>query len=271
MTLLSFLDKVLRNVAQEYRTNRERERFLKEFRAEREAKIERGEAPPSFRSYDDYLQSEWWQRLRSHVLSHLTSECEFCGNTATQVHHVRYPRTSDLGSESIKSLYAVCARCHGITHGQGANTADSECAFCRSRATVTLKIAIRKYGRSTQRVCRRCDLLANGYRGQANKWAKASYEEWVDRWRQSMPPLQGFHTPPDLPQQDDEAARRDYDAAALATSARLLVLNERTREFSALGTDELRTRWDSREHSDYEEDELHLLRSVIRQRLGYVQ
>ncbi len=271
MSLLSFLGEVLRNVAQDYKGRREHERFLRTYRAEREAKIARGEAPPRFRCYDDYLRSEWWQRLRGHVLSYLAFECEFCTRTATQVHHVRYPRTSELGSESIKSLYAVCSRCHAIAHGQTASNIDSECAFCRRKAAVTLTIAIRKYVRSTQRVCRRCDSLANGYRGQANKWPKGGYEEWVKRWRQTIPPLHGAPLPPDAAQQDSRDDGRDHDVAVRAAAARRLVLNEREREFSVLSTEELRSQWDSREQSEYEEDELHLLRSVIRQRLGYQQ
>jgi hypothetical protein len=270
MSLVSRVGQVLRSLAQDYRGRRERRRFLRTYRAEREAKIARGEAPPSFRSYDDYLRSEWWRRLRGHVLDHLSYECEFCAGRATQVHHVRYPRTTDLGSEGIKSLYAVCSRCHDIAHGLSANNTDSECAFCRAKATVTLAIAIAKYGRSTQRTCRRCDSLANGYRGQANRWAKKDYETWVERWRQTMPSLYDAPISPHLAQHPVEDDRRDQsDKAVRAAAARRLVLEEREREFAALSTEELRSQWESREQSDYEEDELHLLRSVIRQRLGY--
>lgn len=264
MSLLRFLGEFLRNVVES-----DLERLRRTIREEREAKIARGEAPPRFRSYDDYLQSEWWKRLRGHVLSHLSFECEFCTGRATQVHHVRYPRTSDLGSENIKSLYAVCSRCHDIAHGQNANNTDSKCAFCRRVAAVNLTIEIQKYSRSTQRVCSRCHSLANGYRGQANKWAKRSYEEWVERWRQTIPSLHGASLTPDVAQKDHRDDGRDHDTAVLAASARRHMLNEREREFSALSTEELRIQWDSQEHSEYEEDELDLLRSMIRQRLGY--
>lgn len=167
----------------------ERERRQREYREERAASIARGEAPPRFRSYEEYLASEWWKRLSTHVLDYLSHECEFCGGRATQVHHVRYPR--ELGTESIKSLYGVCSRCHSIAHGQSAGNRLSECAFCGRRATSTLAIAIQNHEHETQRVCRRCDSLANGYRGQANSWEKDHYEQWVGRWRETMPMLHG--------------------------------------------------------------------------------
>lgn len=274
MSLLSLVGQVLGKIARDYQRRSEHQRFLTTYRAERKAKIARGEAPPSFRSYDDYLRSEWWRRLRGHVLSHLSYECEFCASRATQVHHVRYPRVSDLGSESIKSLYAICSRCHEIAHGLSASNNDSACAFCRAKATVSLTIAIRKYSRSNQRVCRRCDSLANGYRGQANKWTKKEYEDWVERWRQTMPPLNGAPFSADHARQNIEDDRRQsdrFDEVVRAAEVRRLKLEEREREFAALSTEELRSQWESREQLDYEEDELHLLRSMIRQRLGYQQ
>ena len=274
MSFLTVVGRVLRDIADDYRGHRARKRFLKAFRAEREAKIARGEVPPRFRSYDDYLRSDWWQRLRAHVLSHLSHECEFCGRRATQVHHVRYPRTRGLGTEGIKSLYAVCSRCHDVAHGLGTNNGDSMCAFCRTKATATLAIAIIKHDRSSQRVCRRCDSLANGYRGQANRWAQKYYESWVERWRQTMPPLNRVALSANTESQsiqDDKGHKSQFEETPDAKASRRLVLEERQREFAARSTEELRIQWANRGELDYQDDELQLLRSAIRQRLGYQQ
>lgn len=272
MSFLGRVSQILRNLADGYQKSHEQKLLLKTYRSERQAKIARGEAPPSFRSYNEYLESEWWKRLRGHVLSQLADECEFCGSRATQVHHVRYPHIRDLGSESIKSLYAVCTHCHDIAHGFSANTSNATCAFCRSKATVTLTIAIRKHNVSSQRVCRRCDSLANGYRAQANKWMQKDYDVWVERWRETMPPLNQALSRTVVERQNLEEDRRhksQFEERGRATAARRLVLEGWEREFAALSTEELRVRWDNREQLDYQDDELYLLRSVIRQRLGY--
>lgn len=278
MSLLSRFGQALRSIVEDHQARREAKRFLKEYRAEQEAKIARGEAPPRFRSYKDYLQSRWWQRLRGHVLAYLSNECEFCAARAIQIHHVRYPRTRDLGSESIKSLYAVCIRCHDIAHGRNSGSTYTKCAFCGATATRTLKIEFKNHEQSTQRVCRRCDSLANGYRGQANGWPKEDYEEWVERWRQTMPALHDVlspNEPVELVVDEIEAtggnAEDRFEEVGRLAAARKLVLEQREREFAARSTEELRSLWESRAQSDYDEDELHLLRSSIRRRLGYLQ
>lgn len=188
MSHLTLLRQAFGSLAQGCQRSREHRRRLEEFRAAREAKIARDEAPSNFRSCNDYLQSEWWQRLRGHVLQYLSHKCEFCTLRATQVHHVRYPRIRDLGSESIMSLYAVCSQCHDVAHGFEISNNDVTCAFCESKASATLSVAIKRDSRSTQRVCRCSDSLANGFRGQANRWTRQYYDEWVERWRQTIPP-----------------------------------------------------------------------------------
>lgn len=277
MSILSRIGKALIRLAEDFEQGGARKRFLREYREQQDAKIARGEAPPRFRSYKEYLQSSWWERLRAHVLNYLSHRCEFCAARATQVHHVRYPRTTDLGSESIKSLYAVCKRCHEIAHGKYSGSPFTSCAFCGASGTRILTIALKNHEQSMQRVCCRCDSLAKGYRGQANNWAKDYYEDWVSRWRQTMPPLEGTRSPnPFDSKMTNEvkaiavpAMGRSKEEARLVV-ARQRILQQREREFEALSTKELRRLWDNRAQSDYEDDELKVLLSVNRRRLGYV-
>ena len=65
------------------------------------------------------------------------------------------------------------------------------------------------------------------------------------------------------------AMGRSKEEARLVV-ARQRILQQREREFEALSTKELRRLWDNRAQSDYEDDELKVLLSVNRRRLGYV-
>jgi hypothetical protein len=152
-------------------------------KAERQARISAGEIPPDFKGYDDYIVSDWWRSLRAHTLDYLGHACEFCGARATQVHHVRYPKPGSWGRESIKSLCAVCSKCHDVAHGLDAEHGSRGCAFCEAPATHELKIALQKHTSAVQKVCRRCEALAMGYRGQSRGWPQAKYDAWAERWR----------------------------------------------------------------------------------------
>lgn len=65
--------------------------------------------------YREYLRSDVWRQKRALVLQRSDGTCELCGGTATQVHHVQYPKT--LGTETLDSLVAVCEQCHRKSHG----------------------------------------------------------------------------------------------------------------------------------------------------------
>ncbi len=166
--------------------HRAKERAVQEYReerrSERAAQIARGEIPPDFADYADYMASDWWRSLRDHTLDYLGRACEFCHGAAAQVHHVRYPRR--FGYESVKSLFAVCERCHDVAHGDSPSHA--ECAFCGERATRTLDLTLSHTERASHRTCRRCWHLASGYRGQAHGWSREHYAAWVQRWRDTL-------------------------------------------------------------------------------------
>ncbi|MGK0256973.1 MAG: hypothetical protein ACI96M_000401 [Candidatus Azotimanducaceae bacterium] len=64
--------------------------------------------------YHDYLSSSRWREKRRKALVRDGGKCVGCGATATQVHHLRYPR--HLGQERIEDLASVCASCHDKQH-----------------------------------------------------------------------------------------------------------------------------------------------------------
>lgn len=65
--------------------------------------------------YRQYLQSSDWSLQRDFALDRTSGFCQFCGEVATQVHHVKYPKR--FGEEHPHSLIPVCERCHNISHG----------------------------------------------------------------------------------------------------------------------------------------------------------
>lgn len=66
-------------------------------------------------AYKQYLNSPDWQELRRSALARTDGFCQFCGEIATQVHHVNYPKR--FGDEHPHSLIPICDRCHSISHG----------------------------------------------------------------------------------------------------------------------------------------------------------
>jgi len=65
--------------------------------------------------YREYLKSDAWKRKRYVVLRRDNWTCQYCGNKATQVHHLRYAKYK-IGKEPIKWLISLCASCHKKQH-----------------------------------------------------------------------------------------------------------------------------------------------------------
>lgn len=63
---------------------------------------------------NNYLQSEAWQRKRYLVLKRDNWRCVYCGERATQVHHLKYAK--NIGQEPIDWLASVCDECHKAKH-----------------------------------------------------------------------------------------------------------------------------------------------------------
>lgn len=72
------------------------------------------------RAYGEYLRSEEWKRVRQRVFKRAEYKCEFCGEPAEQVHHMRYPksfRRMNFTRENMSYLKAICRDCHREQHG----------------------------------------------------------------------------------------------------------------------------------------------------------
>lgn len=65
--------------------------------------------------YLHYLNSADWKDHRAVALERTSGFCQYCGEVASQVHHVKYPK--QFGEEHPHSLIPVCERCHNISHG----------------------------------------------------------------------------------------------------------------------------------------------------------
>jgi hypothetical protein len=66
-----------------------------------------------YASYNEYLRSRHWRRLRiAYRESDLPQEC-VCGEEEVQYHHTTYER---IGAERLTDLTPLCARCHQLVH-----------------------------------------------------------------------------------------------------------------------------------------------------------
>ena len=63
----------------------------------------------------DYINSEGWKILRNQAIDKSGGLCEFCGEGADEVHHVRYPKSFD--KDSLDNLVVTCRKCHETSHG----------------------------------------------------------------------------------------------------------------------------------------------------------
>ncbi len=65
--------------------------------------------------YRKYLKSSEWSEVRGIALERTGGYCQFCGDFATEVHHVQYPK--QFGGEHPNSTVPVCKKCHDVAHG----------------------------------------------------------------------------------------------------------------------------------------------------------
>lgn len=70
--------------------------------------------PSRRNTYNTYLHSPTWKRLRRQALTRDKFKCRGCGDPAQHVHHDRYPNV--YGQEKLSWLYSVCADCHTAIH-----------------------------------------------------------------------------------------------------------------------------------------------------------
>jgi 5-methylcytosine-specific restriction endonuclease McrA len=67
-------------------------------------------------AYDEYLASDYWQKVRSAMMARHGGKCQSCGATDNlQVHHKDYPkRYTEL--QNLHMLELLCQSCHLQSH-----------------------------------------------------------------------------------------------------------------------------------------------------------
>jgi 5-methylcytosine-specific restriction endonuclease McrA len=71
--------------------------------------------PQQWNSYQEYLDSEWWQRRRARTMQADEYSCRLCSSTESlNVHHRSYER---LGCERDQDVITLCRDCHAKFHG----------------------------------------------------------------------------------------------------------------------------------------------------------
>ena len=67
-----------------------------------------------FKSYQDYLISEDWKRLRNLKLKQADNKCQLCNSADNlQIHHRTYKRVYE---EDLNDLTVLCSYCHYRFH-----------------------------------------------------------------------------------------------------------------------------------------------------------
>lgn len=74
-----------------------------------------------YASYQEYLRSNRWNRIRKRVLSANDNQCVLCGKPANTVHHTDYSKAT-LQGECIDGLVALCDICHNLAEFTAAGT-----------------------------------------------------------------------------------------------------------------------------------------------------
>ena len=70
-----------------------------------------------FPTYQDYLQSEYWQKVRTEALEHYHNKCMLCSkDSGLNVHHNNY---TNLGNETMADVVVLCRDCHSKHHEKG--------------------------------------------------------------------------------------------------------------------------------------------------------
>ena len=66
-----------------------------------------------YASYDSYLKSPHWTRVKRRYRASKRPQRCFCGDPHYQLHHISYERISN---ERLTDLVALCDRCHSMLH-----------------------------------------------------------------------------------------------------------------------------------------------------------
>ncbi len=70
----------------------------------------------AFPTYQEYLNSDHWQSLRTEALEHYSNKCMLCSSIdKLDVHHNNY---DNLGNETMTDVIVFCRACHGKHHNK---------------------------------------------------------------------------------------------------------------------------------------------------------
>lgn len=87
-------------------------------------------------SYQHYLQSNHWRRMRRHYYKEHEKKCELCkAKKNIHLHHRTYKR---IGNEKMSDFHALCSECHSMVHKLANNPVDKKynlenCVFTLKR------------------------------------------------------------------------------------------------------------------------------------------
>jgi len=63
-----------------------------------------------YKSYDEYLASDYWKEKREWILNVKGKQCEKCGSIKKlNVHHINY---ASVGNENTHDVTVLCYDCH---------------------------------------------------------------------------------------------------------------------------------------------------------------
>lgn len=69
------------------------------------------------KEYQGYLKSPLWARIRKSILERDNRQCQLCGSRENpEVHHIRYPKNFEFGTEPGEDLITLCHNCHRKVH-----------------------------------------------------------------------------------------------------------------------------------------------------------
>jgi len=60
-----------------------------------------------------YLKSKEWKHKRDLIMKYYNFECQKCGNTAIDLHHLNY---NNMLNEKFEDLIPLCRNCHNLEH-----------------------------------------------------------------------------------------------------------------------------------------------------------
>ena len=108
-----------------------------------------------FKTYEDYLLSNLWKRIRAKVLDRDERECRLCGVTSYMVHHLDYKKDTLLG-KSFTGLVTICQLCHNKVefnrYGEKRSLSDAKSTYKRMSRLPKTEVRRQNQARKSRRL-----------------------------------------------------------------------------------------------------------------------